>query len=233
MNLTTRQSQLDKAIAIKAKIAEVETRLDAIDGEDGALKDQLQEAEQEFQTLTKKGERHPRVMVLNNEIHDLQEKLRAIPREPLMLHNTLRRLGGDFEGYRALDYWWLKNWRIGRDKDMGAPINVESEIQCGAWLDEVRVHADTFLGASEAASYITESEGKLARHRAELTAGRARNASADAYAARLRADLEAEKAQRAVENHERLEQSDRQRADYRAQLDREMAEAKVGGKSRL
>ena len=67
------------------------------------------------------------------------------------------------------------------------------------WLGEVRAHADIFLGASEAASYIAESEKKLERHRAELTAGRARNASADAYAARLRADLEAEKAQRAVE----------------------------------
>ena len=98
MNLATRQSQLDKAIAIKAKIAQVEARLTGIDDEEGILKGQLQEAEQEFQTLTKKGERHPRVMVLNNEIHDLQEKLRDIPREPLTLHNTLRRLGSDFRG---------------------------------------------------------------------------------------------------------------------------------------
>ena len=132
-----------------------------------------------------------------------------------------------FEGYRALDYWWLKNWRIGRDKDMGPPIDVEDEVQCALWLHEVCAHADTFLNASEAASYVTESKGKLARHRAELTAGRARNAEADAYAMRLRANLMAEKAERAKENRERLEKSDQERADYRAQLDREMAEAKV------
>ena len=227
MNLIDRNAELDKARGIKAKIAQAETRLDARDGEEGALKDQLQEAEQEFQDLIKKGERHPRVMVLNNEIHDLQEKLRDIPREPLMLHNTLRRLGSDFEGYRARDWQWLKNWRIGREKGMGEAINVEDEIECAMWLNEVRVHAGTFLNDHEAGSYITESEGKLARRRSELTAGRARNAEADAYVARLRADLMAEKAQRAEETRERLEKSDRQRADYRAQLDREMAVAKV------
>ena len=96
------------------------------------------------------------------------------------MQNTLRRLGSDFEGYRAIDYWWLKNWRIGRERDMGAAINVEDETQCAMWLNEVHAHADTFLNDHEAAIYITESEGKLARRRSELAAGRARNAETDA-----------------------------------------------------
>ena len=233
MNLIDRNAELDKARGIKAKIAQAETRLTELDDEEGTLKDELQEAEQEFQDLIKKGRRIPRLMVMNDEmilsdqIHALQEKLRAAAREPSILQNTLRRLGSDFEGFRARDWQWLKNWRIGREKGMGEAINVEDEIECAMWLDEVRVHAGTFLGASEAARYITESEGKLARRRSELTAGRARNAEADAYVARLRADLMAEKANRAEETRERLEKSDRQRADFRAQLDREMAEAKV------
>ena len=227
MNLTTRKSQLDKAIAIKAQIALIEARLDAIDGQEGTLTDDLREAEQEFQTLVNLGERNRRIVILSDQIHALQEKLRTAAHEPSILQNTLRRLGSDFEGYRAIDWWWLKSWRIGREKDMGGPVDVEDERQCALWLGEVRAHADTFLGASEAASYVTESEGKLVRHRAELAAGRARNAEADAYAARLRADLAAEKANRAEENRERLEKSDQQRADYRAQLDLEMAAAKV------
>ena len=81
---------------------------------------------------------------------------------------------------------WLKNWRIGRERGMGGPVDVEIRgRQCVAWLlRQARAHADAFLGTREAASYIAECEGKLARRRGELAEGRARNAEVDAHAAR-------------------------------------------------
>ena len=78
MNLEERNAELDKARALKEQIAQAETRLDATDGEEGTLKDELQEARKECDALIKIGERNPRVGVLFNLIHELQEKLRVI-----------------------------------------------------------------------------------------------------------------------------------------------------------
>ena len=89
MNLTDRNSELDKARAIKEEIAQVEARLDATDDAEGTLKDNLQAARTEFNALIKKGERNPRVMELNDLIYEIQEKLQAIAREPSTLQNTL------------------------------------------------------------------------------------------------------------------------------------------------
>ena len=227
MNLADRNAELDKARALKVTIEQAEARLDVVDEEEGSLKDELQEAHKECEALIKIGDRNPRVGVLFTLIHELQEKLRAIAHEPSTIQNTLRRLGSDFGGFASRDWMWLKDWRIGREKGMSGPVDVEDEGQCEAWLQEVRVHAATFLNDHEAARFITESEGKLARRRSELAAGRARNAETDARVARLRADLAAEKARRAEENREKLAASDRERADFRAKLDSEMATAKV------
>ena len=100
MNLTDRNAELDKARALKEQIRQAEARLDATDGEEGRLKDELQEARREFQALIKAGARTPRVGVLNDLIHEQQEKLRAIAHEPSTIQNTLRRLGSDFGGLR-------------------------------------------------------------------------------------------------------------------------------------
>ena len=94
-------------------------------------------------------------------------------------------------------------------------------------MREVKVHAGTFLAGEDASNFIFEASGKLSRRRAELADGRARNAETDARVARLRADLAAEKERRAKENREKLREFDQQRADFRAELDRGMAEAKV------
>ena len=131
------------------------------------------------------------------------------------------------EDSASRDWLWLKDWRIGREHGMGGPVDVENEGQCKTWMNEARTHATTFLNPHEADSFIAECDEKLRRRRAELAAGRARNAETDASVARLRADLATEKARRAKENRERLAASDRQRADFRAELDRGMAEAKV------
>ena len=53
MNLTDRNLELDKARALKGQIAQAEFRLDATDGEEGTLKDELQAAREEFKTLIK------------------------------------------------------------------------------------------------------------------------------------------------------------------------------------
>ena len=92
------------------------------------------------------------------------------------------------------------------------------------WLHELQVHLDTFpIGDSYGRNFVTKCENVLASRRNNLVEGRARNAEVDASVARLRADLAAEKAESAKENRERLAASDKQRADFRAQLDREMA----------
>ena len=110
---------------------------------------------------------------------------------------------------------------------MGGPVDVEDKGHCKAWMVQVRRHADTFLSDSAANSFYAESKAKLARRRSELAAGRARNAETDANAARMQAEVVAERERRAEETRERLKESDRERADYRAKLDREMAAEKV------
>ena len=228
MNFADRNAELDKARVIKGRIAQTEARLDATDGEEGALKDELQEAHKECEALIKIGERNPRVGVLFTLIHELQEKLRAIAHAPSIIQNDLRRLGSNLDGFRARDWWWLKTWRDGQEKGMESPVDVEDEAQCEAWLNEVQVHLDTFpIGDSYGRNFITKCENVLASRRRNLVEGRARNAEVDALARQMHADLVAEKAKRAKENAERLAASDKQRADFRAQLDREMATAKV------
>ena len=112
---------------------------------------------------------------------------------------------------------------------MNSPVDVEDKAQCAMWLNELQVHLDTFpIGDSYGPNFFAACEGVLARRRVpNLVAGRARNAEVDAQVARLRADLATEKARRAEANRERLAASDRQRADFRAELDRGMAEARV------
>ena len=51
MNLTDRNAELDKARALKVQIAQAETRLDATDDEEGALKDELQAAHKECDAI--------------------------------------------------------------------------------------------------------------------------------------------------------------------------------------
>ena len=228
MNLTDRNAELYKALALKKEIAQAESRLDATDDEEGTLKDDLQEAHKECDALIKIGERNPRVGVLFTLTHELQEKLRAIAHAPSIIQNDLRRLGSSLEGFRARDWWWLKTWRDGQEKGMDSPVDVEDEAQCTMWLNELQRHLDTFpIGDSYGRNFVSKCENVLARRRSDLVEGRARNAETDAYAARLHADLLAEKAERAKENREKLAVSDKQRADFRAQLDREMAAAKV------
>ena len=91
MNLLDRNVELDKALALKEQIAQVETRLDATDGEEGRLKDELQKAHKECKALIKVGRKPQsrpslteprqvkpsRMMVLFDEIHELQEKAPA------------------------------------------------------------------------------------------------------------------------------------------------------------
>ena len=84
----------------------------------------------------------------------------------------LRKLGSQFEGFRARDWLWLKNWRIGREKGMNGPVDVEDVKQCHAWITEVYEHADTFLNTYDAGRFIEESNEKLVRHRSELADGR-------------------------------------------------------------
>ena len=227
MNLSERNAELTLARALKEKIAQAETRLDATDGEEGTLKDELQEARKECEALIKIGERNPRVGVLFTLIHELQEKLRAIAHEPSTLQNTLRRLGSDFGGFASRDWQWLKNWRIGREPDMGAAVDVERPMQCDRWLSEVQIHASVFLASADAESYLAESKAKLERRRAQLASGRQRNAEVDAHAARLHAEVKAERERRVEESIERLKEFDRERAEFRANLDRDMATAKV------
>ena len=117
MNFTGRNAELDKARAVQEQIAQAEARLDATDDEEGTLKDELQEARREFQSLIKAGERTPRVGELNDSINEIQDHLQAIARVPSTLQNTFRRLGSDLEGFRARDWWWLKTWR---DRPRGA-----------------------------------------------------------------------------------------------------------------
>ena len=122
MNLTDRNLELDKARALSVQIAQAESRLDAMDDEEGALKDELQEAREEFNALMKNGQRGPpRKLVLNDLIHELHDKLHALAREPNMIQNDLRKLGSDLEGFRARDWWWLKTWRDGQRKGHGQP----------------------------------------------------------------------------------------------------------------
>ena len=166
-------------------------------------------------------------MELNDQINELQEMLNTIAREPSTLQNTLRRLGSDFEGFRARDWIWLKNWRIGREPGMNGPVDVEDQEQCEAWMRGVTAHTKAFLSLDDARKFYAECQGKLERRRSEIAAGHAANANADAYAARLRADLASEKALRAETNRVQLEAFDRERAAFRAKLDRGMAEAKV------
>ena len=73
MNLIDRNAELDKARAVKGQIAQAEARLDVVDDEEGTLKDELQEAHKACKALIQIGERDPRVGVLFNLIHELQE----------------------------------------------------------------------------------------------------------------------------------------------------------------
>ena len=229
MNLSDRNAELDKARALKVTIEQAEARLDATDGQEGALKDELQDARKEFNALMENGQRGPpRKLVLNDLIHELHDKLHALAREPSTLQNTLRRLGSDLERFRASDWWWLKTWRDGNEKGMDSPVDVEDEAQCAMWLNELQVHLDTFpIGDSYGPNFFAECEGVLARRRDNLVAGRARNAEVDAYTAGLRADLAIEKSRRAEENRVKLREFDQQRAEFRAELDRGMAAARV------
>ena len=164
-------------------------------------------------------------MILIHEIHD---KLHALARAPSIIQNDLRKLGSDLDGFRARDWWWLKSWRDGQEKGMDSPVDVEDEAQCTMWLNELHVHLDTFpIGDSYGRNFITKCENVLANRRSNLVEGRARNAEVDALARQMHDDLVAEKAQRAKENQEKLALFDKQRADFRVQLDREMAAAKV------
>ena len=241
MNFTERNVELDKARALSVQISQAETRLDAMDDEEDVLKNKLQEAQKEFNALIKVG-RKPRsrssddprqvapsrVMVLMDEIYALQQKINALAHAPSIIQNDLRRLGSDLDGFRARDWWWLKTWRDGKEKGMNSPVDVEDETQCTMWLNELQVHLDTFpIGDSYGRNFITKCEDVLASRRRNLVEGRARNAETNAQAARLHAEIATEKAERAKENQEKLAAFDKQRAEFRAQLDREMAEAKV------
>ena len=75
------------------------------------------------------------MMVLNDEIYELQERLRAIAHAPSIIQNDLRRLARDLEGFRARDWWWLKTWRDGYEKGLDSPVDVEDEAQCTMWLN--------------------------------------------------------------------------------------------------
>ena len=207
MNLTDRNAELDKAHALNVQIMQAETRLDAMDDEEEALKDELQEAQREFNALIKGG-RKPRsrssgsprqvapsrIMVLMDEIYALQQKINALAHAPSMIQNDLRKLGSDLEGFRARDWWWLKTWRDGQEKGMNSPVDVEDETQCTMWLNELRVHLDTFpIGDSYGRNFITKCENVLASRRRNLVDGRARNAEVDARARQMHDDLVAEK----------------------------------------
>ena len=198
MNLADRNLELDKARAISVQITQAETRLDAIDDDEGALKDDLEDAQREFNALMRNGKRGPpRKLVLNDLIHEIHDKLHALARAPSIIQNDLRKLGSDLDGFRARDWWWLKSWRDGQEKGMDSPVDVEDEAQCTTWLNELHVHLDTFpIGDSYGRNFITKCENVLANRRRNLVEGRARNAEADALARRMHADLVAEKERR-------------------------------------
>lgn len=227
MNLKERNEELTRAREVRADIIETREKMRAAPGGKVDVKIDLAKAQNEFNELIKAGKRDPRVMELNGLINDLQDELRGMAHAPFSLENDMRRLRSDLEGFRARDHRWLQKWRIGREPGMGGPVDVESLTQCELWLDKVQAHAGIFLDDAEAEAYFTGCKAKLERRRAELAAGRHRNAEADAEASRLRAEVVAERYRRAEESRVKLEKFDQERADFRAKLDREMAAANV------
>ena len=228
MNLIDRTAELKQALNLKVKIAESEAQLTEWDGKEGQIKDDLAEAREQLEPLLQEARpRDGRVGILLERIGKLENELYFATRTPRTIENTLRKLGSDFGGYRSRDYIWLKDWRIGRQPDVGPAIDVDDEGQCAKWMLQVKVHAEVFLSDAAGDQYIADAELKLSRRRAELAAGRQRNAEVDAEVARLRAEIAEERKRRAEENHAKLEAFDRERAEFRAKLDREMAEAKT------
>ena len=180
MNLTDRNAELDKARALKGQIAEAESRLDATDGEEGTLKDELQAAHQECEALIKIGERNPRVGVLFTLIHELQEKLRAIAHEPSIRFRThCASLGSDFGGYQTRDWMWLKDWRIGQREGHGRTLSMlrtRFSARRG-YARSTRTHAGVFLSDPRGCHLHHREQGQAGRDGGrEIVAGRARNA---------------------------------------------------------
>ena len=231
MNLKERNAELVQARDIQFLLTQAKkdnaVRPDAWAAVEAAHVD----AQAEFERLAKISKRDrvrdPRLMELFGIIHDLQEKLRGFASSVGSLENDIRRLRSDLGGYRARDIRWLRQWRIGQERDMLPAIDVEDLAQCERWLAEVRVHASVFLAGAEAEGFVAECDAKLIRRRAELAAGRQRNADTDAYARQLQAEIDAERQRRAEGTREQLEQFRRERAAIQAQHDRDRAAAKI------
>ena len=225
MNLEDRNTELVRAREVRDNITRTLEEIGSVHTGRTDAEASLAAAQAEFNDLIKAGQRVPRVMELNNIINDLQNRLRG--HVSTSLENDMRRLRSDLEGYRARDHQWLRDWRIGRERGMGGAIDVEDPEKCEHWLREVQVHVVLFLSGAGAETYLAECRAKLERRRTELAAGRQRNAEADAYAARLRAEAAEERERRAEENREKLKEFDRERSEFRAKLDRDMATAKI------
>ena len=115
-------------------------------------------------------------------------------------------------------------------KAWAPPVDVENltELAVRGGFRKSRAHASVFLvwGRRQNA-YIAECEGKLERRRSELAAGRTQKCRRGRLRRPLATPtLAAERQRRAEENREQLKKLDRQRADFRAQLDRNMASGK-------
>ena len=226
MNLIDRNLELDKARIVNTEIASLQRALNNADDDEGEIKNALAKAQAEFKTLADIGERTPRIWELHEEISDLQDQLRNAAHAPSTIENSLRKKGSEVEGYRARDHIWLQAWRIGKEPDMGAAIDVENLKVSEEWLREVRVHVTVFLSAGSGRQYLENCEGKLNRRRIELAAGRNRNAEADEYAARLRAGIEDEKQARIAAGIEADKKLYKQRAKLEAEREKKRKEDK-------
>lgn len=215
MNIIERGYQLDEARLIISEIADLQNQLDNADTDEGRIKDQLAEAHKEFDDLARIGKRTPRIWELHKIISDLQDQLRNVAHAPLTIENMLRAQRSLIEGYRARDHIWLQAWRIGKEPDMGAAINVESTDRCEAWLVQVRIHVTVFLPTGRGDKYLSDCEGKLSRRRDELAAGRRDNANAAAYEAKLRLELQDERRAREAE----VDAADKKLNEMRAELE--------------
>ena len=137
MNLTDRNVELDQSACHQVcRLHRLKLVSTAMDDEEETLKDDLEDAQREFNVLIKVADVSPevdrdlasprqvapsRIMVLMDEIYALQQKINALAHAPSIIQNDLRKLGSDLEGFRARDWWWLKTWRDGERKGHGQP----------------------------------------------------------------------------------------------------------------
>ena len=229
MNLKERNEEVVRARDVQFLIAETRKESAAAPEGRAAVQATLVDAQTEFNDLIKIGKRDPRVMELNGTINDLQDELRGMVHAPNVAGKCYA--AGSGVTLRVIGRETINGCEIGGsggNQVWARAVNVEAPAQCERWLSMKFVSMrPCFWSRPKRRAISPNAKRSWLAARRNWPQGDNVTRRPMPTPLRLRAEVQAEKERRAEETRERLEQFDRERADYRAKLDRDMAKDKI------